>query len=196
MMKKNIIVYNYTLLMAEILFFSILFSSPSDAQLRVAVQGTSVVPTGELETYTEVGYGGSVVISYYPVTTDFEFTLSSGFYLAGLKENLPGYDFDIEFLPVALGLRYNFGDVNLIPFAGAEAGYYKSKYILLIKSPILGNSLTETREWNFGYAPYLGFRMNLSEALDFEVSAKYNVIITKYIGRGFINIMSGIAYRL
>lgn len=177
-----------------ILFFIISFGAV--AQVRVTIQGTSIVPTGELETYTEVGYGGSVNLSYYPFTTDIEFTLSSGFYHAGLKENLPGYDFDIEFLPVTAGLRYNFADVNVIPFTGAEAGYYKSRYILLIKSPILGNSLLETKEWAFGYAPYAGLRMNLSETLDFEIAAKYNVIITKYVGRGFINIMSGLAYRI
>ncbi|NUN10530.1 MAG: hypothetical protein HUU54_15250 [Ignavibacteriaceae bacterium] len=165
-------------------------------QVRTGFQLSSVVPTGEMETYTEVGYGGSVLLNYYPFTSDIEFTFSAGFYRAGLKENLPGYDLDIDLIPATLGIRYNFGDVNLIPFAGAEAGAYYSRYNLIIKSQILGNSTVETKAWNFGYTLYSGFRMNLSELLDFEVTAKYNTVITPYIGRGYINIMSGLSFRI
>jgi len=174
----------------------IFFSAGSLAQVRAGFQGSSVVPTGELETYAEVGYGGALNLSFYPVTTDFEFTFTAGYFRAGLKQNLKDLDVDLYMIPVTAGVRYNFGDVNVIPFVGGEAGFINSKYLVLSKSVVLGNSLSETKEWNFTYTYYTGFRMNLSETLDFEVTAKYNTVITKYIGRGFINIMSGLTYRI
>ncbi len=178
------------------LAFVLLDSSRLYAQFRTGLQISALIPTGELEAQTEVGYGGVFNASYYPFTTDFEFTFSASFFRAGLKENLPDYDLDVDFIPVVVGVRYNFGDVNVIPFAGIEGGVYFSKYDLLIKSRLLGNSSTTTKDQGFGYAPYIGLRMNLSEALDFEVTAKYNTVITPYVGRGYVNILSGITSRL
>lgn len=180
------------------IFFVLIFCfiSALQAQLRSSVQVAAAIPAGYFEDVAEVGGGSTLNLAYYPLNANLEFSLSSGYYICGFKENLPGYTFRYSGVPVLAGIRFNFTDFDFIPYAGLEAGIFFDRYLVTIDYGILGKFSTETTAVNPALAPYIGFRMNLSPVLDLDVNAKYQRINTQYYPRAYILIQTGIAVRI
>lgn len=172
-----------------------LLSVSSESQVRISANGASVIPTGSFQDAVEVGFGGNITISYLPFNPYIEFSLSSGYYYCGFKENLPDYNVTYSTIPVLAGIRLNFTDFDFIPYIGVEAGYFFPKYIVEVDYGLLGKSSHTSYDQDPGIAPYAGFRMNLLANLDLDVNAKYNRLNTKYIARSFLLIQTGLAFR-
>lgn len=174
--------------------FSILQGS-AQAQFRGSMQLAAAIPAGYFEDVAEVGGGSTLNLVYYPLNVDLEFSLTTGYYTLGFKDNLPGYTFRYTGIPVLAGVKFNFSSFDFIPYAGLEAGVYFDRYLVTIDYGLLGKFTTETTDINPGISPYAGFRMNLSPSLDLDVNARYNRINTKYYARAYIVIQTGLAYR-
>lgn len=168
----------------------------SQGQIRSSLQVAAAIPAGYFEDVAEVGAGSTLNLAYYPINSNLEFSFSTGYYLCGFKENLPGYTFRYSGIPVLAGVKFNFTDFDFIPYAGLEAGVFFDRYLVTIDYGILGKFSTETTAVNPALTPYIGFRMNLSPMLDLDVNAKYQRINTKYYPRAYILIQTGIAVRL
>lgn len=178
-----------------LILLTALFYSELNAQVRLSLNGASVVPAGGFQDAVEVGYGGNLTLSYLPFNPYVEFSLSSGFYNCGYKKDLPDYSVTYSAIPVLAGVRLNFTDFDFIPYVGVEAGVYFPKYVVEVDDGLLGKSSYTTYDRDPGIAPYAGFRMNLLSNFDIDVNAKYNRINTKYIARSFLLIQTGFAYR-
>jgi opacity protein-like surface antigen len=188
-MKKN---STYKTLLLILMFTSInLFP-----QMRIGSQGSVAIPAGFFEDAVDVGFGTNVNFSTTVFYTNFELTGSIGYYKCGFKEDLPDYNFRFETVPILVGARFNFTDVDFIPYVGFDAGLYHSKYYLEIDYGLLGTLSAEETETKFGFSPVLGFRMNMTPFFDVDVNARYNRIRTKYIARAFVSIQAGIAFRI
>lgn len=194
---------NYSILrnlnLKKILYLIIIFaavcSSGLKAQVRLSINGASLIPAGSFQDAVEVGYGGNITVSYLPFNPYVEFSLSSGFYHCGYKKDLPDYNVTYSAIPVLAGVRLNFTDFDFIPYVGIEAGVYFTEYIVEVDDGLLGKSSYTTYDRDPGIAAYAGFRMNLLSNVDMDVNAKYNRINTKYVGRAFLLIQTGFAYR-
>lgn len=177
------------------LFISLFFISLAEGQLKVRLQGGAAIPTGSFDEVVDVGFGANFNISMPVFAANYEVSLSTGYYYCGLKDNLPDYKFDFQTIPVLLGFRINLNDYDFIPYLGVEAGLYFHEYYLEVDYGLFGIIKTTTQQTNFGISPELGFKMNLSPALDLDVNAKYNHIKTEYYGRTFLVVQTGFAYR-
>lgn len=180
-----------------LLLFAIftLLQGNTQAQFRGSMQFAAAIPAGYFEDVAEVGGGSTFNMVYYPLNVDLEFSLTTGYYTLGFKENLPGYTFRYTGIPVLAGAKFNFSSFDFIPYVGFEAGVYFDRYLVTIDYGLLGKFTTETTDINPGISPYAGFRMNLSPSLDLDVTARYNRINTKYYARAYIVIQTGLAYR-
>jgi hypothetical protein len=178
----------------SILLFCICVQTVS-AQTRISVQGASVLPTAELQDAADVGFGGCLNISTPVYYSNLEAVLSAGYYLCGYKENLPDYKFSFTTAPLLLGLRWNFTDVDFIPYAAFYGGVFFNTYRLEIDDKVFGLYTARTVDRHLGFAGELGFRMNLNPDFDIEVCARYNHLKNKYIARSFVEIQSGVDVR-
>lgn len=163
-------------------------------QMRVGLFGSSVIPTGYFEDAVDVGYGTSFNFNY-SVFSNFEITISSGYFNCGYKENLEDYSFKFQTIPLLIGAKLDLTDFDFIPYIGIEGGIYFSKYVLDINDFSLGKISVTTNDKHLGVAPQVGFRMNISDDFDLDVCTKYNLLKNKYIARSFIMIQTGFAYR-
>lgn len=173
----------------------LLLQPVGSAQFRGSFQVAAAIPAGYFEDVAEAGGGSTLNLVYYPLNVDLEFSLTTGYYSLGYKENLPGYTFRYTGIPLLAGVKFNFSSFDFIPYAGLEAGVYFDRYLVTIDYGLLGKFTTETTDINPGISPYAGFRMNLSPSLDLDVNARYNRINTKYYARAYIVIQTGLAYR-
>jgi hypothetical protein len=165
-------------------------------QLHIRMQGTAALPTGYAEDAVDVGYGGNINASFKIIASFIELSATAGYYHFGLKEDLPDYDFSFRSIPVLAGFRIMLDDYNFIPYAGIEGGIYITRYLLEIDYGFFGKSSVVTNDTHFGFSPEIGFRMNITPAIDIDVNGKYNRIFTKYIARSYLLIQSGILIRL
>lgn len=178
-----------------IVFIIVIFTSGLTAQLRLSLNGASLIPAGSFQDAVEVGYGGNLTLSYLPFNPYVEFSLTSGYYHCGYKKDLPDYSVTYSAIPVLAGVRLNFTDFDFIPYVGIEAGLYFPKYVVEVDDGLLGKSSYTTYDRDPGITACAGFRMNLLSNVDIDVNAKYNRLNTKYIGRAFLLIQTGFAYR-
>lgn len=153
------------------------------------------MPTGFLEDAVDVGYGGTIEANYSFIYSNLEAALSFGYLYCGYKENLPQYDFSFSSIPILIGIKFNLTDFDFIPYLGLETGIFFNDYFVEVDDGALGKIQFVTHEYHLGIAPYLGFRMNLSQFFDLDVTAKYNRLKNKYIARSFVLVQTGFAYR-
>ncbi|MDP2303793.1 MAG: outer membrane beta-barrel protein [Ignavibacteria bacterium] len=180
----------------SLLFILILSTINHFPQMRIGSQGSVAIPAGFFEDAVDVGFGTNVNFSTTVLYSNFELTGSIGYYKCGFKEDLPDYNFKFETIPLLIGARFNFTDVDFIPYVGFDAGLYHSKYYLEIDYGLLGTLSAKETENKFGFSPVVGFRMNMTPFFDVDVNARYNRIRTKYIARAFVSIQAGIAFRI
>jgi hypothetical protein len=174
-------------------FFLLTFSVLGQGKFRI--QGATAIPTGYAEDAVSLGYGGSLNFSIPVIFSNIELSLTAGYYEFGFKENLPDYNFKFKSLPVIAGFRFNFNDVDLIPYMGIETGIYITEYFTKIDYGVFGNTETITNETHWGISPEAGIKMNITPSIDLDVKAKYNYIRTVYIARAFLLIETGFAIK-
>jgi len=189
-----LVTLNSSYLLMPLMVF-LLLQTVGSAQFRGSLQLAAAIPVGYFEDVAEAGGGSTLNLVYYPLNVDLEFSLTTGYYSLGYKENLPGYTFRYTGIPLLAGAKFNFSSFDFIPYVGLEAGVYFDRYFVTIDYGLLGKFTTETSDINPGISPYAGFRMNLSPSLDLDVNARYNRINTKYYARAYIVIQTGLAYR-
>lgn len=177
-------------------WFCILSSITLFSQTRIGMQGSVTIPTGYFEDAAEVGFGNTLSFTFPLFTSQLEGVVASGYYHCGFKEDLPDYNFSMSTVPILAGVRYNFTDVDIIPYVGVEGGIYYSFYDVKVDLGLIDKLHEKTKSNNWGFSPYGGFRMNLSPAFDIDVNIKYNRIKTVYIARAFLVVQAGCAIRL
>ncbi|GJQ32940.1 MAG: hypothetical protein HBSAPP04_17790 [Ignavibacteriaceae bacterium] len=161
-------------------------------QIGVRLQGSAAIPAGQLENHVDAGLGGNISFNLPVLFPGLELTLTTGYYYCGLKENLPGYDFNFKSVPLTAGFRYLIGEGNEItPYIGIEGGAFFTEYFLEVDYGLLGKPVEITREVTPGISPEAGFRIYIAPGLDIDVNARYNRIRTKYVSRAYIALQSG-----
>lgn len=174
-----------------LLFFIILLNSDSFSQTKLRLQLATAIPTGYAEDAVSLGYGGSINISSPIFISNIELSVTAGYYQFGFKENLPDYDFNFTSIPIIAGVRFNFTDVDVIPYIGLESGVYITEYLTKISFGFFGDTSTVTNAIHWGISPEAGFKINIIPELDLDVKAKYNYIRTVYIARAYLLIETG-----
>ena len=118
-----------------------------NAQPGIRLRGSAAIPAGQLETHVDAGFGGNISFNLPVLFPGLEATLTTGYYYCGLKEDLPGYDFNFSSIPVTLGLRYVFVEGSEIsPYVGVEGGVFFTEYFLQMDYGVLGKPEEITKE--------------------------------------------------
>jgi len=170
----------------------ILISFSASPQLGIRLQGSAAIPAGQLENHVDAGLGGNISFNYPILIPGLEVSLTTGYYYCGLKDNLPGYEFNFKSIPLTMGLRYVFGEGNEItPYIGVEGGAFFTEYFLEVDYGLNGKPVEITKEVTPGISPEAGFRIYIAPGLDVDVNARYNRIRTKYVSRAYIALQSG-----
>ena len=164
------------------------FYVESAAQLKVGVNGGVGFPTGDLGSFSKVGYNVGISAEYLLLEKKLGL---------GISADLNNFNF--RYLPssgstklsaIALLLKYYFATESVRPFVGLTAGEY------LVKITDYANTYPGSK-LNPGLAPVGGFAFQLNEQVDFSLTAKYNVVFSStYYGSStftFLTINAGIA---
>ena len=175
-----------------VLLLVVLFTCELHSQPGTRVQGSAAIPAGQLENHVVAGLGGNISFNLPVIFAGLELTLTTGYYYCGLKDNLPGYEFNFKSVPLTAGFRYLIGEGNEItPYIGLEGGVFYTEYFLKVDYGLLGKPVEVTREVTPGISPEAGFRIYIAPGLDIDVNARYNRIKTKYVSRAYIALQSG-----
>jgi hypothetical protein len=175
-----------------ILIIILYFTSFVYGQVGIRLQGGAAIPAGQLETHVDAGIGGNISFNLPVFLPGLEATITTGYYYCGMKENLPGYNFNFKSIPLTIGMRYIFGEGNEItPYIGLEGGAFFTEYFLEVDYGIMGKPVEITKEITPGISPEIGFRIYISPNLDLDVNGRYNRIRTKYVSRAYIALQTG-----
>jgi hypothetical protein len=84
-------------------------------------------------------------------------------------------DYNLQIIPILVGMRYHLKNDGIIPYLGLEAGMYMShkKYLPMV---LQFRFAVENSTQAFGFAPTIGVMFPVG-ALHVDVSTKYNAIL-------------------
>jgi len=190
-MKKLMMLMLAVILMAG-------FSSQSFGQIKIGANAGIGLPMGDFGDGYKMGFGGSVEGKYF-LNDNLAIGATFGFYSFKMKDDLLTYeksessaDATFTIMPILATVDYYFATEGFKPYVGAGVGLYswKSK----VSVPYFGD--VEVTGSDLGIAPTVGFCYGLSEKIDLNVNAKYNMIFTEGSSTTFLGINAGIIVAL
>jgi opacity protein-like surface antigen len=93
----------------------------------------------------------------------------------------------VTLMPISGLIEYKFNTDKLSPFAGVEAGIYRTSF------SIFGVTASTS---NIGFAPVCGFDYTLTDKINANVTAKYHYIMVEGGSMTALGVNIGIAYKL
>jgi opacity protein-like surface antigen len=153
-----------------------LFAGLINAQSKIALgfNGGAGIPTGDFADGFDLGWGGNALFVYH-ISPNADFTGSAGYVTWSGKDSI---DATYSSIPVLLGFKYLFGKGKVHGYGSAELGVHFTT--LDLPEVDLGEGETfGGKESNayFGWALGAGLLYNISEKIDLDFSAKYNMIL-------------------
>ncbi|MCX7908908.1 MAG: porin family protein [Ignavibacteria bacterium] len=146
------------------------------------------IPTGDFGDVVNTGYGLNGVFSYF-LQSDLLLTGTIGYW--SFKKEEGGVDFTFNTIPFNAGIQYRFGQVQFIPFIGAETFLFFNS----AKVSYLGYSESDS-ETKFGFVPLVGFAYKISPTMELRGTFKYTIIFTEGENTTFIGILFGLHFPL
>lgn len=162
------------------IFVMILFLSVSSvAQTKITVNGGLQLPTGNMKTTLESGYGGNVTLDYSLPLLPVSLAFTAGYNRWNFKNITPSENF--YSVPLMVGGRFYTGGI----YVGADLGFAFSN------SSFTGSSSST----DFTISPIVGYRLNLTPvglvALDLNV--RYWNVSTAGSSSTWIGLNAGVA---
>ena len=159
----------------------------SNAQLKVGVNAGVAFPTGDLGAFSQVGYGAGISAEYLLLDKKFGIGASANFTTFSFRY-IPQAG-STTLAPLALLARYYISTGSVKPFVGVDFGIYYVKI-----SDYYGNYGSKL---NPGIAPIGGFAIKLTEQVDLNLAAKYNVVFSSTFAEAstftFLGLQAGTA---
>ncbi len=171
-MKKVIM-----LSLAAVLFFAA-SSSAQDDKMSVGINGALALPMGDFGDVAKMGFGGGVSFGYM-MSPEFKLGLNVG--LLSFGEKISGVKSSM--IPIGISGNYYFSDGDFKPYGTVGVSYTSFK----IKISGFGDA-TESK---FGYNLGLGFESGM-----FDVSVKYNSVLTSGSATNYIGLKAGVNFAI
>lgn len=192
-MKKLMMLMLAVILMAG-------FSSQSFGQIKIGANAGIGLPMGDFGDGYKMGFGGSVEGKYF-LNDKIAVGASIGYYSFTLKDEMLTIlqsfsesitDSKYTVMPILATVDYYFATEGFKPYVGAGVGLYSAK--IKVSDSKLGDG--EETSSDMGIAPTVGFCYGLSEKIDLNVNAKYNMIFTEGSSTTYLGINAGIIVAL
>ncbi|OFY13101.1 MAG: hypothetical protein A2X11_13115 [Bacteroidetes bacterium GWE2_42_24] len=176
------------------------FSSQSFGQIKIGVNAGLGLPMGDFGDSYKMGFGGSVEGKYF-LNENIAVGATFGYYSFTGKDELltalslgteSSADAKFTIMPILATVDYYFATEGFKPYVGAGVGLYSWKSKVTI--PNYGDY--EVTGSDFGVAPTVGFCYGLSEKIDLNVNAKYNMIFTEGSSTTYLGVNVGIIFAL
>ena len=185
-----------------------LFSTKSNAQISIGVNGAFHMPMGDFAKEPKdggagmgMGFGGGLCGKYF---LNESMAVGAGFdYLMGASVTSKGFKFSM--IPIYATFEYYFGKEGFKPYAGLDLGLYMMtttipEQTITVSFGGFSSSVTtpevSASESKIGFAPKVGFNYGLSSQLDLNFHAKYTMVMTEGSSLSMIGASIGLFYNL
>lgn len=171
------------------------FSSTSFAQIKVGATAGLALPMGDFGEAWKMGFGGGIEGKYF-ISEKLALGASLGYYAFSAKDidtdlkSEGASDPSFSIMPILATVDYFFTAEGFKPFIGAGVGLFSMKSKVSV--PFFGD--VETTSSELGIAPTVGFLYGISDKLDFNVNAKYNMIFTEGSSTSYLGVNAGILF--
>jgi len=160
----------------SVLIVLFLFVGLINAQNKMALgfSGGAAIPTGDFADGFDLGWGGNALFVYH-LSPNADFTASAGYITWSGKDSI---DATYSSIPVLLGIKYLFGKGKVHGYGIGELGVHFTT--LDLPEVDLGEGETfggKQSNAYFGWAIGAGLLYNISDKVDLDFSAKYNMIL-------------------
>jgi len=182
-----------------LVLFVLAFSLSINAQSKVGIQGSLALPMGDFGDGYGLGFGGTATYMYM-VNPNLAVTGSAGYVTWSGKDLLDGATFSS--IPVLAGVRYMFGGGGkFMPYGMAQLGmHFVSSEVEIPSYTVggftVGGGTVSASDSFFGFGAGLGFLYQLSDKMNLDVNAGYDVISTSGSSSSYIGINAGVAIAL
>lgn len=185
-----------SLLLVLAIFMMAGFSVRSYGQIKVGASAGVALPMGDFGEAWKMGIGGGVEGKYF-LSDNLALGASVGYFTFSVKDSEDvdlksedAVDPSFSVMPILGTVDYFFGDEGFKPFIGAGVGIFSMKS----KMHVPGYGDLEASSSELGVAPTVGFFYEISENLDFNLNAKYNMIFTEGSSTTFLGVNAGIVF--
>jgi len=160
----------------SVLVVLVLVSGLINAQgkISIGVNGGAAIPTGDFGDGFDLGWGGNALFVYH-INPNVDLTGSAGYITWSGKDSINA---TYSSIPVLLGIKYLFGKEKVHGYGSAELGVHFTTLDLPVVDLGEGETFggTESNTY-FGWALGAGLLYNISDKVDIDFSAKYNMIL-------------------
>lgn len=164
----------------------VLISVTANAQMKLGVGGGLALPMGDYGDALKMGFGVNVG-GKYMLNDNMALGIDLGYHMFTAKDEADGSDVKFSVIPIAPSFTYYFATEGFKPYAGANVGFYMTKWKV--------GDASETAS-KIGFAPVLGFEYALGEKMGLDVNAKYNYIATEGTACTYLGINVGLVFGL
>lgn len=171
------------------------FSSTSFAQIKVGATAGLALPMGDFGDGWKMGFGGGVEGKYF-LSDNLALGASLGYYAFSAKDvdidlkSEDASDPSFSVMPILATVDYFFANEGFKPFVGAGVGLFSMKSKVYV--PFFGD--VEATSSELGVAPTVGFLYGISDKLDFNLNAKYNMIFTEGSSTTYLGVNAGVLF--
>lgn len=173
--------------------------SQEKGQTKLGASVMVGLPMGDFGDFSNTGIGFGAEFRYF-VSDKFAIGLQSGLISFAVKDEFvslltgeTGVDVSMstQMMPVLATFDLFLATEGFKPYLGAGAGLY----MLTLKASVAGVDVSESSS-EVGVAPHFGFLFGLSESVDLNVCANYNMIFTEGSSTSFLTVNGGILISL
>lgn len=171
-----------TIQFALVFLLTYCISSAKEDKTSLSLQATYGIPTYTKYNEAATGFGGCATLMYKVQESVF-LTAHVGYMSFGTRYPEKYYNYNLQIIPILVGMRYHLKKDGIIPYLGLEAGMYMShkKYLPMV---LQFRFEVENSTKDFGFAPTIGVMFPVG-GLHVDISTKYNAILyqpTEYLG--------------
>lgn len=173
--------------------------SQEKGQTKLGASVMFGLPMGDFGDFSNTGLGFGAETKYF-VSEKLAIGLKVGMISFAVKDEYAAlvkelYGFDVtmstQIMPVLATFDLFLATDGFKPYLGAGAGVY----MLTEKMTMVGLDVSESVT-KVGVAPHFGFLFGLSESVDLNVCANYNMIFTEGSSTSFLTVNGGILISL
>ena len=156
------------------IFFMLLFSYASHAQLKLGLYGTVAKPIGDFGDVPNPGPGVGITLKNLSSNRHFQFGVDLGYLVFQSSGKLIGpygtaqINLKYRVIPVKVGVEYFILTDKFRPYFGFDVGIYFSNFQIQ-------KSVVDTWE-AFGVAPGVGLAIDLTPRTELNFNMRYNVM--------------------
>lgn len=151
------------------------FTNKGQAQTQIGFSAGQTTPFGDFGDAVDLGFGGGIHFKNF-LSDKFALGFNAGYYSFAGKDEGPSFGI----IPLSLSAEYYFKTEGFKPYVSLEPTVY------LFDNEFQNGIKTS----DLGLAPGVGFSYGLSDLIDLNVNAEYNIVFTTNKGIGADNSVS------